>query len=62
MKNFGVNKYTNKIRDACQVNETLFQNEKCSDFPYKESFLTWWDSNCKGKDSCKLDISTYKNI
>ena len=21
---FGVNKYTNKIRDACQVNETAF--------------------------------------
>jgi hypothetical protein len=50
-ENFGINKYTNKIRDACQVNEKLYNNKVCSDWGAgkKKDFIAWWNNNCKDK-------------
>jgi len=53
-KFYGVNKYSNKIRDACQVNATAFDNSECSDFD-KNVFITWWDKNCKNKKNCVMN-------
>ena len=54
---FGINAYTNDIRDACMVNDTLFHNKECSDLIHKKQFEDVFQKNCHGKKECKIDVN-----
>ena len=52
----GINSYTQKIRDACVVNSTLFGNDKCSSGIDYLRVETYFKKNCFGKQNCKIEI------
>ena len=62
IENFGVNKNTLRIRDACRVNETLYDNKECSDFLDKSTWINWWDTHCKDKKVCSFNLKAYVQL
>jgi len=44
----GINSYTNPIRDACVVNETLYNNARCSSAVDKDYINEHFDTKCAG--------------
>ena len=52
----GINSYTQKIRDACVVNSTLFGNDKCSSGIDYLRVENYFKAKCFGKQKCKIEI------
>jgi hypothetical protein len=52
----GINADTLKIRDACVVNSTKFDNQECSSDLDLPVVLDYFNKTCVGKAECTLDM------
>jgi len=52
----GLNPYNSDTRDACLVNQTLYKNGDCDPIVDKTALYNTFNSTCKGKNSCSIDL------
>ena len=57
----GINSMNSDHRDACIIEETKFDNKKCSAFLKEDKIKTQFDQDCLGKRSCQFDFSNRWN-